>query len=81
MPPFDILRLGRKNLRLMRPVVDNYTISRESLEQYSEGLFEMLTSGKVNVAVHGVYKLKDVASAHQDLEGRKTTGKVLLGFD
>ncbi|KAK1855944.1 quinone oxidoreductase [Colletotrichum chrysophilum] len=81
VPPFDILKLGPKNLKVMRPVVNNYVATREELEKYSGELFEMITSGKVEVAIHKAYPLKDVKQAHTDLESRNTTGKLLLKID
>ncbi|KAI8242105.1 putative quinone oxidoreductase, partial [Colletotrichum sp. SAR 10_96] len=81
VPPFDILKLGPKNLKVMRPVVNNYVATREELEKYSDELFEMITSGKVEVAIHKAYPLKDVKQAHTDLESRNTTGKLLLKID
>lgn len=62
----------------MRPVVNGYLSDRESLEKYTAELFKMITSGKLDVAVHEVYSLAEVARAHQDIEGRKTTGKLLI---
>lgn len=41
-------------------------------------LFAMIADGKVEIKVHKVYDLKDVGHAHTDLEGRKTTGKLVL---
>jgi NADPH2:quinone reductase len=38
----------------------------------------LLVTGKVKVKIHDEYPLQDVARAHSDLEGRKTTGKLLL---
>lgn len=81
MPPLDILRLGPKNLKIMRPVVNNYVATREELEKYSSELFSMLISGKVEVPVHKTYDLKDAAQAHKDLESRATTGKLLIKTD
>ncbi|KAM0276940.1 hypothetical protein ACHAQH_006225 [Verticillium albo-atrum] len=79
--PVNILRLGGKNLKLMRPVVNNYVTEREELEKYGAELFEMLTSGKVEVPVYKTYALADAAQAHIDLESRTTTGKLLLKID
>ncbi|KAH8911509.1 NAD(P)-binding protein [Coniochaeta sp. PMI_546] len=78
VPPFDILRLGPKNIKLLRPVLFNYIVTREELETYSRELFELISSGKIKVKVHEEYPLKDVARAHADLEARKTTGKLVL---
>jgi NADPH2:quinone reductase len=55
-----------------------YIATREETEKYSKELFDLIESGKVEVKVHEVYPLKDVAKAHSDLEARKTTGKLLL---
>lgn len=81
MPPVDILKLGPKNVKLMRPVLPGYISTREALERYGNELFDMITSKKLDVAVHEVYPLQDVARAHNDIEGRKTTGKLLLKCD
>ncbi|KAJ6444934.1 LOW QUALITY PROTEIN: putative quinone oxidoreductase [Purpureocillium lavendulum] len=81
VPPLSILKLGPKNVKLMRPVVNGYVAERADLERYSAELFDLITSGKVNVAIHKTYALKDVAQAHQDIESRKTSGKLLLDCD
>lgn len=78
MPPVDILRLGPKNIKLMRPVLFNYLVTRDEIEKYSKELFDLIMTGKVEVRVHDTYPLNEVARAHSDLEGRKTTGKLLL---
>ncbi|PKS07330.1 hypothetical protein jhhlp_005932 [Lomentospora prolificans] len=81
VPPFDILRLGAKNVKIARPVVNNYVATREEFERYAGVLFDLVITGKVSVKVHEVYSLEDATKAHQDLEGRKTTGKLLLKCD
>lgn len=65
----------------MRPIVNGYTATREELEKYSTELFDMITSGKVEVAIHKAYPLKNVKQAHEDLESRNTTGKLILKVD
>ena len=62
----------------MRPVVNGYVEAREDLEKYSNELFDLVTSGKLDVRVHNVYSLADAGKAHADIESRKTTGKLLL---
>ena len=81
VPPVDILRLGAKNVKVMRPVVMNYLVTREEYEGYAKELFDFIVSGKVKVGVHEVYPLAEARRAHEDLEGRKTTGKLLLKVD
>ena len=78
MPPLDILKLGPKNVKVARPVVFNYLVTQEERDTYMTELFGMIADGKVEIKVHKVYPLKDVGQAHTDLEGRKTTGKLVL---
>lgn len=78
VPPFDVLRLGAKNAKVMRPVLFNYLTTREELEGYAKELFGFITEGKVKVGIHGVYPLTEARRAQEDLEGGKTMGKVLL---
>jgi NADPH2:quinone reductase len=78
VPPFSISRLAAKNIKVCRPTLFNYVYTREELESYSAELFKFIEDGKLNVRVHEVYPLEEVARAHTDLEGRKTTGKLLL---
>lgn len=62
----------------MRPVVNGYVSTREALEKNSNELFELVTSGKLDVKIHKVYPLADAKQAQADIESRKTTGKLLL---
>ncbi|KAH8595368.1 hypothetical protein B0O99DRAFT_709648 [Bisporella sp. PMI_857] len=78
VPPFAISRLAGKNIRVLRPTVSGYLETREELEHYSSLLFNAITNHNLNVKIHETYTLKDVARAHTDLEGRKTSGKLLL---
>jgi NADPH:quinone reductase len=56
----------------------NYVATREELEKNANDVFDFMLKGHIKVRVHEIYPLQDVARAHQDLEGRKTTGKLLL---
>jgi NADPH2:quinone reductase len=79
VPPFDLIRLtGMGSLYITRPTLKDYTLTRAELEQLAAGLFGSLASGALKVRIGHRYQLKDAAQAHRDLEGRKTTGKVLL---
>ena len=78
VPPFAISRLSQKNLKVMRPMVFNYIYTREEFERYSNELFGFIAGGMAKVQIHEIYPLQEVARAHMDLEGRKTTGKLLL---
>jgi len=79
VPPFNTLLLSQKgSLFLTRPTLATYTASRADLEMTSKSLFDVVKSGKVKIEITARYKLADAAQAHRDLEGRKTTGSVIL---
>jgi NADPH2:quinone reductase len=79
VPPFDPIKLSQKgSLFLTRPSLVHYIASREELEQRANDIFRMIQTGKLNLRIGHTFKLADVQQAHRDLEGRKTTGKVLL---
>jgi len=61
--------------------VFNYIATHQELQKYANVLFDIVIAGKVIIKIHDVYPLEDAARAHQDLEGRKTTGKLLLKCD
>ncbi|KAG5971828.1 hypothetical protein E4U55_001051 [Claviceps digitariae] len=81
VPPVNILKLGGKNVKLVRPVLYGYITERKDLEAYSNELFKLVASGKLNVVVHDVYPLSAAARAHIDIESRKTTGKLLISCE
>ena len=77
--PFDPILLSQKgSIFITRPTVAHYTAKRDELEALGAELFEMVTSGKVKIEVNQTYALSDAASAHRDLEARKTTGSTIL---
>ena len=79
VPPLNTLVLAQKgSLFLTRPTLATYTASRADLEMTSKSLFDIVKSGKVKIEISARYKLADAAQAHRDLEGRKTTGSVIL---
>ena len=79
VPPFDPIKLAQKgSLFLTRPSLFHYIASREELEQRSSDIFSLIGSGKLKLRISHAYKLEEAQQAHRDLEGRKTTGKVLL---
>lgn len=79
VPPFDLLELTKHgSLFVTRPSLQHYVATREELEQRSHDVFEMIGAGTLRLRIHKKYPLEDVRQAHYDLEGRKTTGKLLL---
>ena len=78
VPPVTISRLSPKNARLMRPTLFGYIVTREEFAGYVNDLFQFILKDKLDVRIHEVYPLSEVQRAHEDLEGRKSTGKLLL---
>jgi len=79
VPAFDPIVLSQKgSLFLTRPSLIHYVALREELEQRSGDVFAMIAAGKLKLRISQTYKLEEVQQAHRDLEGRKTTGKILL---
>jgi NADPH2:quinone reductase len=79
VPPFDPQLLSQKgSLFLTRPTLATYIASRSDLEQRAADLFGWIAAGKLRLRTEFEFPLKDAQEAHRALEGRKTTGKVLL---
>ncbi len=79
VPPFDLIQLSQKgSLYVTRPSLGNYVATREELIERSDAVFEMIAMGKLKLRVEHSYPLSEARQAHRDLEGRKTTGKLLL---
>ena len=79
VPPFDLIRLSTMgSLYITRPTLKDYVSSRGELVQRAGDVFGLVAEGGLKVRVGGTYWLKDAAQAHRDLEGRKSTGKLLL---
>jgi NADPH2:quinone reductase len=75
---FELLLLSQKgSLFVTRPSLNNHA-SPEELKWRSGDLFRWIAEKKLTLRVEHVYKLADAAQAHRDLEGRKTTGKLVL---
>jgi NADPH:quinone reductase len=79
VPPFDLnrLQLGG-SLYLTRPTLAHFIASREQLARRADDVFGWLADGSLSVAIGGRYPLADARRAHEDLEARRTTGKLLL---
>jgi NADPH2:quinone reductase len=79
VPPFDLIQLSQKgSLYVTRPTLVNYTATREELVARSSAVFGMIAAGKLKLRIEHKYRLAQAEQAHRDLEGRKTTGKILL---
>ena len=79
LPPLDSSEFaGRGSLYFPRPTLFSYIAKRSDLEQMATELFNVLTTGQVKTSVRQRYPLSDAAKAHEDLEGRRTTGSTIL---
>jgi NADPH2:quinone reductase len=80
--PIDAFNAGilaaKGSLYMTRPTLNTYTATRADLVATAKDLFDVVASGAVKINVNHKYALKDAAQAHKDLEGRKTTGSIIL---
>ena len=78
-PAVDLhANLGQRSVYFIRATSVNFFTSPDIRRKSAAELFKRMKSGVVKVKVNHVYALKDVAQAHRDLEGRKTTGSIIL---
>ena len=79
VPPFDLIRLSTMgSLYVTRPTLKDYVGSREALQGRADDVFRWVAQGELKVRIGHRFPLDEVAQAHRALEGRRTTGKVLL---
>lgn len=78
-PPLETSMLAQKgSLYVSRPTLFTYVAKREDLVKTANELFDVVRDGTVKIEVNQTYPLKEAAQAHRDLEGRKTTGAIVL---
>ena len=78
VPPVPVAVLNRKSLFLTRPGLADYTTTRKELLQRADDVLGWVQSGQLKLRIHDTFPLKDAAEAHRQLEGRVTTGKLVL---
>ena len=79
VPPLDPLILSQKgSLFLTRPTLVHYTATREELLARAGEVLDWVRTGKLRLRIAHEFPLHDAAEAHRSLEGRKTSGKILL---
>ena len=79
VPPFDLSRLAAGgSLYVTRPTLVSYISTREELLRRSGDLFDLIAAGRLSVRIGATYPLEAARQAHEDLQGRSTTGKLLL---
>lgn len=78
VPPLSINRLSAKNLKLLRPQLFGYIAEPEEWEHYSTELINLLDSNKLKINISKTYPLKNYRQATEELEARRTVGKLVL---
>ncbi len=76
--PLDLTLLRGNALYVQRPMLNAYVRTPELLRERAAALFELIGSGKLEVRIGHRYPLEQARQAHEDLEARRTTGKLLL---
>lgn len=79
VPPFAPALLSAKgSLMFTRPSLGHYVLTRSALLERAQAVLGWVASGELTLHIQPTYALADAARAHRDLEGRGTTGKLLL---
>lgn len=79
VPPVAPLTLTQKgSIFLTRPTMAHYLRTREEMQSRASDLFDWIGDGSLDVLIGAEFALEDAADAHRALEGRTTTGKVIL---
>ncbi len=79
VPPFDLIKLSQNgSLFITRPTMFDYTATREELVERAGALLDWIQTDRLKIRIDRTLALSDAAEAHRLLQGRQTTGKVLL---
>lgn len=79
VPPFDLGKLAVKgSLFITRPTLVHHIASHEELQHRATAVLNMIATGQLKLRIGHIYPLWEAQQAHRDLEGRRTTGKLLL---
>ena len=78
VPPFNLGTLAKGSLFVTRPNLAHYVSRHEELLLRAQDLFNWISSGAVKLRIEKIMPLEEAQEAHRLLEGRQTTGKVLL---
>jgi NADPH2:quinone reductase len=80
VPPVDPAILAKGSLFLTRPGLPHYLLTRDELLWRAGEVLDAIDAGKLRLRIDRTYPLADAATAHRDLESRKTAGKLLLAI-
>ena len=82
VPPFDIGRLNQAgSLFITRPSLFHYVADRDELERRASAVLDAVAANRLAVRIGARFALAEAPDAHRALEGRETTGKLLLLTD
>ncbi|KAJ3026011.1 UNVERIFIED_CONTAM: hypothetical protein HDU68_006346 [Siphonaria sp. JEL0065] len=75
---FDALKLVPNSVKVLRPSLGQFLQNKQEWDDLAVPLIELYTAGKIKLNIHKIYDLKDIKSAHDDIESGTTQGKLLL---
>ena len=78
VPTVDVARLASASLFVTRPMLGDYTATRSELLERAENVLGLVGENKLDVRIGRRYPIEEARRAHEDLEARRTTGKLLL---
>ncbi|PVU92187.1 hypothetical protein BB561_003971 [Smittium simulii] len=78
VPPIEINMLSKGNIVLLRPMLYSYIATPEEFSAANTELFDLISKKVLDINICKQFDLKDATLAHEFIEARKTTGKVLL---
>ena len=78
VPPLDVASIARGSVFLTRTSLSDYTVDRQELLWRAGEVLGWVASGELKLRIGGTFPLADAAEAHRQLEGRQSTGKLLL---
>ncbi|MGH3344076.1 MAG: quinone oxidoreductase family protein [Carbonactinosporaceae bacterium] len=78
VPELDLRRLAERSLFITRPTLAHHIATRKELLTRATAVLDLVEAGELQVRVGTRYALAEARTAHEDLEARRTTGKLLL---
>ena len=77
-PPFNLGELATGSFYVTRPSLGHYTRTREELLERASDVFGWILAGRLEIRIGATYPLEQARQAQEDLQGRRTTGKLIL---
>jgi len=79
VPPIDPLLLTRHgSIKMTRPSLVDFTVTREETNRRAQDLFKWIGEGKLKVNIHKSFDMSEIKLAHQEIESRAAVGKIVL---